>query len=224
MKIFHPFHILLKHELLLAWRQRGLTFQPLLFFVLLVTLVPLALTPETHLLQTVAPGIIWLAALLATLLGLDNLFNQDWLDGSLEQLLLSPVSLTGLIAVKISAFWLVAELPLLLITPLLAILLHLSGYTLKILMLSLLLGTPMLALIGAMGAALTVGLRHGGILLALIILPLYVPILIFGSGAALAAQQHLPVNGELELLGALLLLTFTLAPLTIAAALRISTT
>jgi heme exporter protein B len=216
------FKILLKHELLLAWRQRGLTLQPLLFFVLLVTLVPLALTPDPALLKTVAPGIIWLAALLATLLGLDNLFNQDWVDGSLEQLLLSPVSLIGLVLIKVVAYWLVVELPLLLVTPLLGTLLHISPPTLGILLLSLLLGTPVLSLIGAMGAALTTGLRQGGILLALIILPLYVPILIFGAGAALAAQQHLSVSGELELLGALLLLALTLGPLTIAAALRIS--
>ncbi|MGB6976000.1 MAG: heme exporter protein CcmB [Gammaproteobacteria bacterium] len=222
MQTLRLFNILLKHELLLAWRQRGLTLQPLLFFVLLVTLVPLALTPDPALLKTVAPGIIWLAALLATLLGLDNLFSQDWVDGSLEQLLLSPLSLTGLVFIKVAAYWLVVELPLLLVTPLLGILLHISLPTLGILLISLLLGTPVLTLIGAMGAALTTGLRHGGILLALVILPLYVPILIFGAGATLAAQQHLSGSGELELLGALLLFTLTLAPLTIATALRIS--
>jgi len=221
MSAAHLIMGVVRRDLLLAFRHRSEMINPLLFFVIVVSLFPLAIGPDVIFLQRIAPGVIWVGALLATLLSLDSLFRSDFEDGSLEQFLLSPQSLSVLVSAKVIAHWLVTGLPIILISPLLAMMLHLSGHVTGVLMITLLLGTPILSLIGAIGIALTVGLRQGGVLLALLILPLVMPVLIFGSGAVIAAGFAMPVGGELSWLGALLILALTLSPLTIAAALRI---
>ena len=173
-------------------------------------------------LAEVAPGVIWVAALLATLLSLDGLFRSDFEDGTLEQTLLSPQPLFLVVLAKVFAHWMMTGLALTLLAPLLAVMLFLPAEGMLGLMASLLLGTPTLSLIGAIGAGLTVGLRKGGVLISLLVLPLYIPVLIFGTGAAQAAIVGLPLSGYLALLGAILVLGLVLAPLAIAAALRIS--
>ncbi|HEX7028158.1 MAG TPA: heme exporter protein CcmB [Gammaproteobacteria bacterium] len=218
----NPYIALLKRDLLLAFRSPGQLLNPVLFYLLVLILFPLGIGPESRILQIIGPGIIWVAALLATLLALDTLFRGDFLDGSLEMLALSPRPFALLVAVKIAAHWLLTGLPLLLLTPLLGTFFSLSGHTIGILMLTLLLGTPVLSLIGAIGAALTVGIRGGGALLALVILPLYIPVLIFAAGAVDASVSGLPFSGQLYFLASLLVLAVTLAPPAVAAALRIS--
>jgi heme exporter protein B len=211
----------LQRELLLAYRQRGELLNPLIFFTMVITLFPLTLNPSPKLLQTLAPGIIWVAALLACLLSLDRLFQTDAQDGSLEQLLLSPHPLSVLVLTKVFAHWLVTGLPLVILALLLGVMLNLPSSGLNCLVASLALGTPLLSLIGAIGAAFTVRLRHGGMLLALLVLPLYIPILIFGASAVTMASVGLSVTGQLAWLGALLMLGLCLSPVTIAAALRV---
>lgn len=213
---------LLRRDLMLAFRHRGELANPLLFFVIVVTLFPLGVGPESATLSRIAPGILWVAALLASLLSLETIFRSDFDDGSLEQMLLSPHPAALLAATKVLVHWLVTGVPLILLSPLLGVLLHLPGDAMGALLASLALGTPVLSLVGAIGVALTVGLRRGGILLALLILPLYTPVLIFGASAVANAAAGLPVAGQLYLLAALLILALTLAPLAIAAALRIS--
>lgn len=213
---------LLRRDLLLAFRRRAEMANPLLFFVLVTTLVPLGVGANPNLLQSMAPGVIWVAALLAAMLSLDGIFRSDFEDGTLEQLLLSAYPLSVLVLAKIAAHWLVTGLPLLVVAPLLAVLLGLPQHALGVLMLTLALGTPILSLIGAIGVALTVGLRRGGILLSLLVLPLYVPVLIFGADAVQRAAEGLQVVAQLNILGAMLLLALALAPLPTAAALRIS--
>lgn len=216
------FFAVLRRDLLLAFRHRGELANPLLFFFIIVTLYPLGVSPEPELLRKIAPGVIWIAALLAALFSLENLFRTDFDDGSLEQMLLSPQPLPVLVLAKVLAHWLVSGLPMLLLAPLLALLLDMpskAGWALEI---TLAIGTPLLSLIGAIGVALTVGLRRGGILLTLLILPLYIPVLIFATNAVTAAGAGMPVEGQLYFLAALLVLTLTLAPAAIAAALRIS--
>jgi len=176
--------------------------------------------PET--LATMAAGVLWIAALLATLLSLDNLFRSDFDDGSLELIMLSPYPSTLLVLAKVVAHWLVTGLPLLLVTPLLAVLMAVPDDARPTLWLTLALGTPVLSLVGAIGVALTVGLRRGGALLSLLVLPLYVPVLIFGANAVGASAAGLPVTGQLYMLSALLVLALSLAPVATAAALRIS--
>lgn len=212
----------LQRELRLSIRRRNDWLNPPLFFILVVTLFPLGVGPGPQTLALIAPGVIWVAALLATLLSLERLFRDDFDDGSLEQLLLSPHPLPLLVLAKLLAHWLVTGLPLVLISPLLGVLLHLPTAGIMALTLSLLIGTPALGLIGAIGVALTVSLRRGGILLTLLVLPLYVPVLIFGTAAVVAAAQGLPITGQLALLGALLVIAIPLAPLAIAAGLRVS--
>jgi heme exporter protein B len=212
----------LRRDLQLSFRRRNELLNPILFFILVVSLFPLGIGPGPKLLAELAPGVIWVAALLATLLSMERLFRSDFEDGALEQLLLSPYPLTLLVLAKVLAHWLVAGMPLILVSPLLGVLLYLPGKALGVLPLSLLLGTPVLSLIGAIGVALTVGLRRGGVLLTLLILPLYVPVLIFGTAAVAAATADLPVSGQLALLGAMLMLALTLAPFATAAGLRIS--
>lgn len=216
------FGALLRRDLLLAYRARGESANPLIFFVIVTTLFPLASSAEPRLLALLAPGVVWVAALLAALLSLDQLFRSDYEDGSLEQLLLSPHPLPLLVLAKLLAHWLSTGLPLLLAAPLMAVLLHLPSAGLPTLALSLLLGTPVLSAIGSIGAALTVGLRRGGVLISLLILPLYIPVLIFATLAVAAAAQGLPALGQLLVLGALLVLSLMLAPFAAAAALRIS--
>ncbi len=212
----------LRRDLLLAVRGRAELALPLLFYLLVATLVPLAVSPDAATLAGLAPGIIWVAALLATLLSLDRLFRSDFEDGSLDLLLLSPAPLPLLVCAKVLAHWLVTGLPLLLVSPLLALVLALPGRALGTLAASLALGTPVLSLLGAVGVALTVGVRRGGGLLALLVLPLYVPVLVFGANAVSAAGDGLPVTGQLYMLGAFLALAASLAPLAAAGALRIT--
>jgi heme exporter protein B len=216
------FYALLKRDLILANRRRAELANPLLFFIIVISLFPLGTSPESKVLQAIAPGIIWVAALLAAMLSLDSLFRSDFEDGSLEQLVLTPHSLPLLVLAKILAHWLVTGLPLLLIAPLLSVLLFLPNTAIFTLMITLLLGTPILSLIGAIGVALTVGLRRGSVLLSLLVLPLYIPVLIFAAGAINEAAQGFPVAGQLYFLAALLSLSLTLSPFAIASALRIS--
>ncbi len=217
-----PLAALIRRDLLLASRRRGEFLNPLFFFVLVVALVPLGLGSNPALLAKIAPGIVWVAALLATLLSLEALFRSDFDDGALELLLMSPHPATLLVGAKVLAHWLLTGFPLIVIAPLLGVMLGLEGRAMLTLVATLVLGTPTLSLLGAIGVALTVGLRRGGALLSLLVLPLFVPVLIFGAGAVRSAAAGLPVTGELYFLGALLVLALTLAPLATAAALRIS--
>jgi heme exporter protein B len=206
-----------------AWfRQPQDLLNPLLFFVLVVMLFPLGVSPEIGFLQQAGAGILWVAALLSVLLSLDHLFRHDFDNGTLEQLVLQPQPLFLLVLAKSLAHWLLTGLPLVLLTPLLAVMVHLDGNSIAILCLTLLIGTPVLSLIGAIGAALTLGLRSAGVLLSLMIIPLYIPVLIFGTGTVMAASEGAPVSGQLALMGAFLVLALTLAPFAAAAALRIS--
>jgi heme exporter protein B len=195
---------------------------PLLFFVLVVTLFPLGVGPEPNLLARMAPGVIWVAALLAALLSLDGIFRPDFEDGTLEQLVLSAHPVSVLVLAKVTAHWLITGLPLLLVAPLLAVFLGLPQPAMGTLTASLLLGTPVLSLVGAIGVALTVGLRKGGMILALLVLPLYVPVLIFGASAVVAASISLPVEAQMYIMAAFLVLAITLTPLATAAALKVS--
>jgi heme exporter protein B len=213
---------LLLRDFRLLWRRRGDALNPVLFALLVVSLFPFALGPQPEILARIAPGVIWVALLLAGLLSLDTLFRGDLEDGSLEQLMLAPHPLSLLVGCKILVHWLSTALPLVLATPLLAALLYLPQEQLPVLIASLALGTPLLSLIGAVVVALTVGMRRSGMLLALLALPLYVPVLIFGAGSVMAAAQGLPFQGALLLLGAGLVLALVLAPLAAAAALRIA--
>ena len=213
---------MLRRDLLIAWRSPVEILNPLLFFVMVVTLFRLGSGPGQHALAALGPGVLWMAALLATLLGLDALFRSDFEDGSLEQILTSPAPLPLLVAAKVLAHWLVTGLPLLLLSPLLALALGVPGAALPVLLLSLALGGPVLSLVGAIGVALTVGLRRGGTLVALLVLPLYIPVLVFGTQAVTAAGAGLPATGALYMLSALLVLAAVLSPPAAAAALRIS--
>lgn len=212
----------LRRELKIAFRKSAEIINPLWFFIIVITLFPLGLGPEPKLLARIAPGIVWVAALLSSLLSLERLFRDDYLDGSLEQLLLLPAPLTLTVLAKVCAHWVVTGLPLLIISPLVALLLSLDFDTWKAVALTLLLGTPTLSFIGAIGVALIVGLRKGGVLLSLLVLPLYIPVLIFSTGAIDAASMAMPISGYLAILGAMLAGSATLAPFATAAALRIS--
>jgi heme exporter protein B len=213
---------LMIRDLRLIWRRRGDALQPALFALLVVVLFALALGGEARELAKVAAAVLWLAVLLAGLLALDTLFRGDADDGSLEQWLLAPVPLAWLVLVRTSMHWATTALPLLVATPFLAELLHLPHEQLPVLLASLALGTPLLSLLGAVVAALTVGMRRSGILIALLALPLYVPILVFGAGSVAAAGQGLDPVGALLLLGAGLVLALVFAPLAAAAAIRIA--
>lgn len=214
-------HILAR-DLTLAGRRITDVLTTLFFFVIVVSLFPLGVGPEMATLRVIAPGILWVAALLATMLSLGRLFTADYLDGTLEQMLLSPQPLALIVLGKVAAHWLVSGAPLVLMSPLLGLQFGLSGQLLWVLMLTLLLGTPVLSLIGAMGAALTLGLRGGGALISLLVLPLYIPVLIFGAGAVEAVASGLEAGAHLSLLGALLALALCFGPWVTAAALRIS--
>ncbi|ARU57259.1 heme exporter protein CcmB [Oleiphilus messinensis] len=212
----------LKRDLILAFRRRQDLINPIVFFLMVVTLFPLGVSPEKSFLQQSGAGIVWVAALLATLLSLDSLFRADFEDGSLEQLALSPHPLFLIVLVKVFAHWIVTGVPLLLFTPVLGIMLHLNGEQIYTLMLTLLLGTPVLSLIGSIGAALTVGLRVGGVLITLLILPLYIPVLIFGTGTVEAVSSGVAVTGHLSILAAMLAFAVVMSPVAASAALRIS--
>jgi len=213
---------LLQRDLLLAVRRRAEMVNPLLFFVLVTTLFPLGVGNNPQLLQAMAAGVIWVAALLAALLSLEGIFRSDFEDGTLEQLLLSSHPVSVLVLAKVLAHWLITGLPLLLISPLLGVLLGLPAEGIKVLLITLVLGTPVLSLIGAVGVALTVGLRKGGMILSLLVLPLYIPLLIFAANAVETSAAGLPVTAHLTFISALLVLALSLSPLATAAALRIS--
>ncbi|QWT46867.1 heme exporter protein CcmB [Azospira inquinata] len=209
-------------DLKLALRRQADLVSALFFFIIVVSLFPLGIGPEMDLLRKLAPGVLWVAALLATQLTLPRLFGDDYRDGTLEQLVLTPQPLTLVVLGKTLAHWLTTGLPLTLLAPVLGLQFDLSGEALEILTLALLLGTPALSAIGAIGAALTLGLRGGGVLVSLLVLPLYIPVLIFGAGAVDAAVTGLGPQAHLSLLGAILGGSLVLAPWASAAALRIS--
>jgi heme exporter protein B len=217
------FTTVLMRDIKIAIRHSGDIFNPLLFFILIVTLFPLGIGPEPKVLTRIAPGIIWVAALLASMLSLERLFKADYNDGSLEQMLLSPQPLPILVLAKVFAHWLLTGVPLILVSPLLAVLLQLESNSYLALIATLSLGTPVLSLMGAIGVALTVGLRKGGVLLSLLILPLYIPVLIFATSAMDAAGMNLPYDGHLAIIGAMLIAALVLAPIAIGASLRVST-
>jgi heme exporter protein B len=212
----------LQRELLLALRSPGNTINPLMFFVIAISLFPLGGGSDPAYLSSIAPDVIWVVALLAVMLSMESLFRSDYDDGSLEQLLLSPQPLYFHLLAKVFAHWLVTGLPLVLLTPLLGLMLSLPAEGYLPLILGLLLGTPTLNLIGAIGMALTVGLSRSGVLLAVLVLPLSIPVLIFGAGIVDAALTGQSIGGLLALLGAILALALSLTPLAIGAALRIS--
>jgi len=222
LSLLQAFFFLLRRDLLLALRNRAEYAVPLLFFVLVITLFPLALGAEPRLLERIAPGIIWVAALLASMLSLESIFRSDFDDGSLEQILLSAHPVGVLVLAKVGAHWLVTGLPLLIVAPLLAEMLGVDARAQPILLLTVLLGTPVLSLVGAIGVALTVGLRKGGIILSLLVLPLYVPVLIFAASAVDNAAQGFDVSAPLYMLLAFLFLSLSLSPWATAAALRMS--
>ncbi|MBW0146728.1 heme exporter protein CcmB [Marinobacter arenosus] len=209
-------------DMKVAFRQRQDLLNPLLFFVMVVTLFPLGVSPEVSFLREAGAGILWVAALLSVLLSLDHLFRHDFDDGTLEQLVLQPQPLFLLVLAKTVAHWALTGLPLVLLAPVLGVMVHLEGNSIAVLCLTLLIGTPVLSLIGSIGAALTLGLRSAGVLLSLLIIPLYIPVLIFGTGTVAAAAEGASVDAYLALMGAFLVLAVTLAPFAASAALRIS--
>ena len=212
----------LRRDLLLAYRRRGEAASPLIFFVMVSTLIPLGITPESARLAEIAPGIIWVMALLATLLSTDSLFASDYQDGSLEQLLISPQLLAMPVLGKITAHWMVTGLPLTLASPLLGLMLSLPAEGYVPMMASLAIGTACLSLVGSVGAALTVSLRKGGLLLSLLVMPLYMPIIIFGSATVQSAIDGFVWFGPLAILGAMLAAAIALCPLAAAGALRLT--
>ena len=212
-----------KRDLLIAFRNRGELLNPLMFFLMVASLFPLAVSPDTQFLGKIAPGVIWVGALLATLLSLDLLFKSDYDDGSLEQMLLVPQPLMLLVLAKVAVHWLVAGLPLALMAPLLGLMLGLPEGGFEPLILSLLIGTPILSLLGAIGAGLTVGLKKGGMLMPLLILPLYIPVLIFAASAVQSGVDGNSYIGHMAFLGAYLALSIVMAPIAAAAAIRITT-
>ena len=209
-------------DLTLAMRRKADVLTSLFFFMIVVSLFPLGVGPEMETLREIAPGVIWVAALLASMLSLGRLFSDDHQDGTLEQMLLLPHPLSVLVTAKVTAHWLVSGLPLVLLSPLLGMQLGLNGDSILLLMQTLLLGTPVLSLIGSVGAALTLGLRGGGVLVSLLVLPLYIPVLIFGASAVADAAAGLEVDGHLALLGAFMVLSMMFTPFGTSAALRIS--
>ncbi len=212
----------IRRDLLLVFRKRNDIINPLSFFLMVGVMFPLGVSPEAGFLAKLSPGVIWVAALLASLLSVDGIFRGDFDDGSLEQMLVSPQSLLLIVLAKVMSHWLISGFCLALISPLLAVMLFLPEDGVSALVLSLLLGTPTLSLIGSIGAALTVGLRKGGILISLLVLPLYIPVLIFGASSVQAGAMGLPIQGYLALLAAMLVLSIMMAPFAIVAALKIS--
>ena len=220
--MFETFRAIVVRDLTLAFRHQADVLSALFFFVIVVSLFPLGIGPEMETLRLIAPGVVWVAALLASMLALERLFAIDYADGTLEQMLLTPYPLTLLVLGKVFAHWLVSGLPLVLMAPILGLQYDLSMQALWMLLISLLLGTPVLSLIGAIGAALTLGLRGGGVLVSLLVLPLTIPVLIFGAGAVEASISGLGAEGHLSMLAAILVLSLFFAPLATALALRIS--
>ncbi len=209
-------------DLTLAYRNKSALFNPLLFFVMVAVLFAFGVGPESTVLSTLSPGVIWVAALLSVLLALDHLFREDFENGSLEQLILSPHSSNALILAKIIVHWLVTGLPLIVISPFIAMMMHLPGQAYGAMLMSLLLGTPALSLIGSVGVGLTVGVKRSGLLLSLLVIPLFIPVLIFGASAVQAAAVGLNYSGQLYLLAAFSIMSLMLAPFATSAAIRIS--
>lgn len=220
--LFSVLGVVLKREFLSAYRSRQELANPLVFFVIVIVLFPLGVSPEPDFLRSAAAGLVWVAALLATLLSLDRLFQADYDDGSLEQLVLCAQPLYLMVLIKSLIHWSLTGLPLILLSPFLATMLHLEAQHLPVLMLSLLMGTPVISLIGGIGAALTVSLRSGGILISLLVLPLTIPVLIFATGTVQSSIDGLSVTGHFAILGMMLALALTLSPFAMAAALKIS--
>ena len=212
---------IVRRDLLLVARQPAEMINPLVFFLLVIALCPLGVSPEAALLSQTAAGVIWVAAMLATLLSLELLFKLDHDDGSLEQLLLAPYPSWSLVLAKVFVHWLVSGLPLILISPLIATMLFLPSHAVPTLMLSLLIGTPTLSLLGAIGAALVTGVRGGGMLLTLLILPLYVPVIIFGASSVAAAAQGMAIGGYMALLAAMFVFALMITPWSAGSALKL---
>ena len=220
---FKAFKATVTRELKLAQRRRIEVINPLFFYVLVVILFPIGIGPEPNTLARIAPGVIWVAVLLATLLGIEKLFKDDYVDGTLEQLVLSPVPLPVIVLAKITAHWATTGLPIILLSPLLAAFMNVDMKGLIAVMLTLLVATPLLSIIAAIGAALTVSLQKGGVLLSLLVLPLNIPILIFATAAVDSAMAGYAYTGPLAFLGAMLSLALTLGPFAVAASLKVST-
>lgn len=214
--------LVIRRDLLLAMRRRADVLTTLVFFVMVVSLFPLGVGPEPEMLRKMSSGVVWVAALLASMLSLPRMFSADHLDGTLEQMMLAPQSLTALVLGKIVAHWMLSGLPLALIAPVLGLQFDMSSQALWMLVLVLLLGTPVLSMIGAIGAALTLGLRGGGVLVSLLVLPLCIPVLIFGTGAVEAVNSGMSVASNVSFLGAFLLFALVFTPFVAAQALRIS--
>ena len=213
---------MIRRDLLLVMRRKSEVLTALFFFVVVTSLFPLGIGADTALLRKIAPGVIWVAALLSTLLGLQRMFAADYADGALEQIALSPQPMVLLVAGKMIAHWMVCGLPLVILAPIIGIQFDLDTSSLYILMGTLLLGTPVLSLLGSIGAALTLGVRGGSILMSLLVLPLYIPVLIFGAGAVYANSVGLDTSGHFSLLGALLILALAFVPWVTAAAVKIA--
>ncbi|QIW15494.1 heme exporter protein CcmB [Pasteurellaceae bacterium RH1A] len=213
---------IIQRELTIAFRKPAEILNPLWFFLIIITLFPLLMGPNPELLGKIAPGIAWVAAVLSALLSFERLFRDDYLDGSLEQLMLLPIGLTQVALAKVLAHWLLTGLPLILLSPIAGVLLSLEIQVWWALVLTLLLGTPILSCLGAIGVALTVGLRKGGTLLSLLVLPLFLPVLIFAASVLEAATLNIGYTGQLAIIGAILALTLTFSPFAIAGALRVS--
>jgi len=221
--MFSTFLCILRRDITLAMRRRTDILTTIFFFVIVASLFPLGVGSEKEVLRFLGPGVVWVAALLASMLALERLFASDFADGTLEQMLLTPQPLSVLVLGKICAHWLLTGLPLVLIAPLIGLQYGLEGTQLMVMAVALLVGTPVLSLVGAIGAALTLGLRGGGILLSLLVLPLYIPMLVYGSGAVTVSAINLAdVQPFMALLGAFLILALAFSPLATAAALRIS--
>lgn len=211
-----------RRDLLAHGRRPGDALNPLAFFVIVISLFPIAVGPEQQLLRAIAPGVIWVAALLATMMSLEGMFRSDYEDGSLEQMALSPQPLALVVIGKVCAHWAVAGLPLVVLTPLVSLMYYLDQGVIQALTLSVLLTTPSLALIGSVGAALTIGLPRGGLLVAILVLPLYVPALVFAASMAFSASQGQPYAAQMHWLLAILMLALGMAPVAATAALRVS--
>lgn len=222
LSLFGLLGLVVRRDLLLAMRRRTDVLTTLVFFVMVVSLFPLGVGPEPDMLRKMASGVVWVAALLASMLSLPRMFSADHADGTLEQMMLAPQSLSVLVLGKILAHWMLSGLPLALIAPVLGLQFDMSAQALWILVLALLLGTPVLSMIGAIGAALTLGLRGGGVLVSLLVLPLCIPVLIFGAGAVEAVNGGMSAVANLALLGAFMLFALVFTPFVAAQALRIS--
>ncbi|MFC3093051.1 heme exporter protein CcmB [Alteromonas sediminis] len=212
----------MRRDLILAFRQKAELAQPLMFVLMVVTLFPLGVGPSPELLQRIGPGIIWIAAILSGLMGMERMFRDDYHDGSTEQMLVSGMPMVLVSAAKIFCHWLVSFVPLIILTPLLAVFLNLTWDMTVALMITLLIGTPVLSMLGAIGVALTVGLRKGGLILSLLLIPVFIPLLIFATSAIESASMRLPYLPQLAIMGAILLLTAALAPVAVSYALKVS--